>query len=297
MHITEAPDGAGLPLHDHQVQLRRLSGATASRVVDGRACVVDEHAHDWPVLSIFIAGEYRNRSDLGEVSISSPAVLLYRRGDAHANRVGHVGHEQIEIEFDPLWVSGSFDLDRPEVWIGGPTATAARRLASLWRDPRQDEVTLSAATGCFLRAAIATKPRHRPWWVDQALAALSEEDPPTTEVLARRLGLSGAWLAHAYRTSIGEGVSDTVTRRRVERASVLLRTTSLGAADIAAAVGFCDQSHMIHGFRKVLSRTPAELRKLWLSRRASNIEPTPMFNRGPVVDPRVVDVVDEQSRR
>ena len=48
----------------------------------------------------------------------------------------------------------------------------------------------------------------------------------------------------------------------------MLERADLGLADIAAATGFCDQSHMNRGFREVMGRTPAQVRsaKLGLTR-------------------------------
>ena len=52
------------------------------------------------------------------------------------------------------------------------------------------------------------------------------------------LGLHPRWLAHAYRQATGEGLHDTILRRRVEKAVNLLRGTDQSIADIAFSVGF-----------------------------------------------------------
>jgi len=78
--------------------------------------------------------------------------------------------------------------------------------------------------------------------------------------IARRLDLHPAWLARAYRHATGEGLHETVRRRRVEQACILLRRSDRPLAEIALAAGFCDQSHMNRGFRATLGRTPAQVR-------------------------------------
>jgi transcriptional regulator GlxA family with amidase domain len=72
--------------------------------------------------------------------------------------------------------------------------------------------------------------------------------------------LHPAWLARAYRAWRGEGLADTVRRRRVERGALLLRMSDTPLAEVAVACGFCDQSHMNRSFRAVLGRTPLDVR-------------------------------------
>jgi transcriptional regulator GlxA family with amidase domain len=83
---------------------------------------------------------------------------------------------------------------------------------------------------------------------------------PATAEIALELDLHPGWLAQAYRLATGEGLQQTLIRKRVERAVLLLRSSADPAADVAAAAGFCDQSHMIRCFRQLLGRTPNALR-------------------------------------
>jgi AraC family transcriptional regulator len=53
---------------------------------------------------------------------------------------------------------------------------------------------------------------------------------------------------------------ETAVRFRVERAARLLRETDQPAACIALEAGFCDQRHMNRTFRRLLGRTPSEVR-------------------------------------
>lgn len=258
------PQGGDPSLHSRAFALKRFGGATATRVIDGGHRAVREHAHDWPILSLFIAGDYLNTTDEGRMRIHSPAAIFYRRGDAHANVVGGVGHEQIEIEFDPGWIGSGLLPCGPRRWIGGVTGGAARQLARLWTDPSASERLLRQATSDFLAAAAGTGRREdEPRWMASARLALGAEEPATTAELAERYGVSAHWVAEAYRRFVGEGISGTVRRRRVERAAALLRESEARAADIAADAGFCDQSHMIRAFHAVLGRSPGAVRAEW----------------------------------
>ncbi|PCC68145.1 AraC-type DNA-binding protein [Nannocystis exedens] len=104
---------------------------------------------------------------------------------------------------------------------------------------------------------------RRPAWLDAVEARLDTAAPPSTTDLARELGLNPAWLAQAYRAAIGEGIGETVRRKRVELATSLLRGSDAPAAEIAVAAGFCDQSHMIRAFRSLIGRTPSQVRAEW----------------------------------
>jgi AraC family transcriptional regulator len=244
-----------------EVELASLSGARAVRLVDAAHAAVPEHAHGWPVLSVFLAGGYRNDCALGPAVIDRPSAVFYRAGEAHANRVAGLGLEQIDLEFDPRWLGLSLPAAVPPVrrWIGGPTAPAARALAALWASGAP-EARLAQATRRFLQAAFAAPEPAAPSWLARASAALSAPEPLATPVLARELGLNPAWMAQAYRAVAGEGLRDTVRRRRVERAVRLLREPGARACDVAQEAGFCDQSHMVRAFRHVLGRTPGAVR-------------------------------------
>jgi AraC family transcriptional regulator len=66
--------------------------------------------------------------------------------------------------------------------------------------------------------------------------------------------------ARMFRRSMGQSPMAYVSHRRVERALLLLAMGDDSLATIAANVGFCDQSHLIRKFRKVIGLTPASFR-------------------------------------
>src|SRR4029077_15036536 len=110
--------------------LRTFSGASVRRVVDRSHACVPEHAHEWPVLSLFVIGAYLNETELGKTFVCGPSAILYRPGAAHHNEIAAVGFEQIEIEFDPDWLGRRFLPQVPvRQWIGGRAGREARYLA------------------------------------------------------------------------------------------------------------------------------------------------------------------------
>ena len=240
--------------------LQRFSGASIRRTLDRSGAQVAEHAHDWQVLSLFVMGSYSNQTEIGEQSIAGPSAILYSAGAAHRNVAGPDGFEQIEIEFDPAWL-GSVHLPGGPVlrWVGGRTGAEARALARLCGGEVAEESILAALQRFFAAAARDGSARH-PGWLESVTGRLRGD--PTRKVfeLARGAGLHPSWLGTAYRVAAGEGLLDTAARFRVERAARLLRESDLPFAGVATEAGFCDQSHMIRSFRRILGRPPSAVR-------------------------------------
>lgn len=75
--------------------------------------------------------------------------------------------------------------------------------------------------------------------------------------VAGRAGLSQVQFLRAFSRAFGTPPLRYLIAQRVARAGVLL-LHGVSPARAASAVGFCDQSHMIRHFRRVLGVTPGE---------------------------------------
>lgn len=85
------------------------------------------------------------------------------------------------------------------------------------------------------------------------------EENLTLSELASVAGLSAYRLCHTFKRSVGFAPHEYLTCRRIERAKMLLRS-GLAPADVAVAVGFCDQSHLTRHFRHRVGVTPGQYR-------------------------------------
>lgn len=221
-----------------------------------------EHAHDWPVLSLFVIGGYTNRTDAGTAAISGPSAILYRAGAAHRNAIGSDGFEQIEIEFDPCWVGQALLPDTPVAqWLDGGVAPAASALAQIACAASADEAQIRSAIRRFVERACREPAHNRPEWVATVAARLRRDTTLSISDLAREAWRHPSWLGTAYRRATGEGLLASAARFRVARAACLLRESDAAPAHVAALAGFCDQSHMNRTFRRVLGRTPTAVRE------------------------------------
>ena len=254
--------------------LKSFSGASIRRVIDRANARVPEHAHDWPVLSLFVLGAYTNHTELGELAISSPSAILYRAGAAHRNDVSGAGFEQIEVEFDPAWLSGVDDPGTPvQRWIGGRSGALARLLAQQCSRDLSEEQLRAALRG-LIECGAGERRRATPSWLDCIERRLQADPAASVATLANEVGRHPSWLGAAYRLIRGEGIQDSAARIRVERAARQLRETDVSLAWVASDAGFCDQSHMNRTFRRVLGRTPAAVRQERYDLRQTNMRLT-----------------------
>jgi AraC-like DNA-binding protein len=252
----------GAEAHDYEgavVEHQRRTGAHVSRIMHPPGQHIAAHEHDWPVLTLYRMGSYCECADDGRsIVFDGPSVVFQPAGAAHADEIGESGLETLAMTFDPAWLSQDARalLPKRTQWRpGGEMAIAARSLVDVWLDAEASDARLSAATSAFLARMFSTPERRAPDWAERVVGDTS------TEALAGSLGLNAAWLARAYRAWRGEGLAETARRRRVERATALLRYGRNGLADIAITAGFCDQSHMNRAFHAVLGRTPLEVRR------------------------------------
>lgn len=247
------------------LQLHRFTGAFVTRVIDRSHTRVPEHAHDWPVVSVYVIGSYLNETEIGEKFIAAPSVVFYRSGAAHRNTVAADGFEQIEIEFDPAWLGRSFLPAMPvKRWLGGDTSAVRRALLHAC-GPNGSERPLRAALRQFLGNVHMEPAAEAPHWVGTLVQRLRDDPALRVKDLARDVDRHPSWIGSAYRRATGEGLQETAARFRVERAANLLRETELPCVRVAADAGFCDQSHMNRTVRRVLGRSPTEVREDRLS--------------------------------
>src|SRR4051812_24558948 len=194
--------------------------------------------------------------------MAGPSAVLHPPRRPHADQVADEGLETLTVEFDLAWLrSHGFDqrMDRSQLWNGGGVARAARALARVVTRSCS-EAAIGNATTAFLHTAVRTEDQPAPPWLASINQAMTHNPAVSTRQLACMVDLNTDYLARAYRFAAGEGIYESVRRRRVEQAAAMLRRSDRSLVDIALASGFCDQSHMNRCFRAVLGRTPLAVR-------------------------------------
>jgi AraC-like DNA-binding protein len=86
-------------------------------------------------------------------------------------------------------------------------------------------------------------------------------EPLRLEVLAADARLSKFHFLRAFKQSLGISPYQYVLQQRVRKAEELLVLTDMDLVDIAAAVGFADQSHLSRHFRRLVGDSPRHHRR------------------------------------
>jgi AraC-like DNA-binding protein len=128
-------------------------------------------------------------------------------------------------------------------------------------DPLEAEARLAMVAERIALHLSSREPRRRDR--DPGLARLVrtrlDDDEPTLEELARELGTHPSHLVRTFRREYGLPPHRYVVGRRLDRARRML-LDGIPIADVAAATGFHDQSHLTRHFRALLGTTPGAFR-------------------------------------
>jgi AraC family transcriptional regulator len=79
--------------------------------------------------------------------------------------------------------------------------------------------------------------------------------------IAEIAGLSVSYCGMLFREAVGQSIHQYVLRRKVERASWLLKDRKMTISQVALETGFAHQSHLALHMRRLLGTTPNQLRK------------------------------------
>jgi len=82
----------------------------------------------------------------------------------------------------------------------------------------------------------------------------------TITALARLVNLSPSRLRHLFKAETGWTTNQFLREVRLREAEKLLRTTFLRVKEIMHRVGFLDESHFGHEFKKRYGKSPAKYR-------------------------------------
>ena len=241
--------------------LHESSGVIVRRVVDLSDARVPEHAHDWPVLSIFVLGGYLNQTELGRRLIDGPSAVLYRAGSAHRNTASPLGFEQIEIEFDPAWL-GRIPVPARRF----PTGSAGT--GASWRAPWPNTARVpSARPGFGLRCANSCGRFGAPTGGHTLHGSMLSPSASAKTHHSECTSSRGRWddILHGWGRPTDMPRARDYSRRLPAFASNVRRGSCARAIkpmrDVALEAGFCDQSHMNRSFRRLLRRLPTAVRQ------------------------------------
>lgn len=264
------------------VGTRELPGFRLARVVPLlRKREVPRHQHDDAHFVMVLRGNYETGAlpaaeSGGPLLIYSPPGTTHRdcfqEDDLSRTALATLSVSPTalaEVESDP-----DVGLPREEVCLG---TSASRLLTQLLVDSsvpgsgRGDDLADSIAETLCLELLARTGAERNPAvsgapaWLRRAREFLRETclfpGPRNVREIATELGVHPVHLARRFRQQFGTTPGEYLRRCRLEHARKLLRKSSAGLTDIAAATGFSDQSHFSNAFRSGFGVSPGAFRR------------------------------------
>jgi len=250
---------------------RRVGGLVLAEVAYEPGQRVHRHIHPHARFVLLLSGgltEIRGE----EANTYGPSTLLFRRADEpHSYLVSRSGATCLVVDVEREWYARARQhapvLARSAAFRSGFVVHLAHRLHGEFR--LRDEVSRLAIESIALgilaeasrRAARAIE-RPTPAWVQQARTLVEQHfaKPLPLAAVARSVGVHPVHLARTFRRFYRTTFGGYVRQVRVEFARGALASTAASLSDIAAAAGFCDQSHFSRQFKQYTGVTPAEYR-------------------------------------
>lgn len=84
----------------------------------------------------------------------------------------------------------------------------------------------------------------------------------TYEKLSETFHIKITTMKNCYKSIYGETINDTIIKKRLEEAALLLKNSALSITGIAIQVGYTDHSKFSNAFKKRYNLTPSEYKKI-----------------------------------
>ena len=244
--------------HGRVLDELRLDGARMVSVQHPAGLAIDRHSHDMAKLAILLDGGATERIGADLVEHRHLEVVARPRFCAHENQYHAEGARSILVEIEDLPGAG---LPRP---LDPALARLhGRRLAVAFHARRSERARLARAAIREVVLALGEAPMPRtPAWLERARELLFAQivRPPRLDELACSVGVHPVHLAQAFRRRWNIAPLGYVRAHRVFRAVELI-ARGAPLADVAAEVGFADQSHMTRAIGRARRAPPGMLRR------------------------------------
>ncbi len=236
---------------------------------------IKRHVHRHSYFSILLSGSYRESYGMSVRECGPAAAVLHPAGEVHEDCFSNEGGRifRFEIADDSSGMSVARQIfDRAELRNGRIRCLAAR----LYRESRKNDdfsplAAEALAWEIISEAVRIGTPREetgRPRWLEQALQLLHEALPAhlTVERIALTVGVHPVHLARVFRRRYGCSMGEYARNWRVELASRQLAASTWSIAEVAAAAGFADQSHLSRTLKSAGGLTPREFQAVFRRR-------------------------------
>ena len=254
------------------VAVWRFGAFELSESVYDAGAVLAPHCHGRAYLAFVVNGCHRETTTREARDCRRSSVVFHPASERHANRFSGDGGRIFRVELDDPWLARLREceapLDRPVESHGGGLSHIASRILSEFR--ARDGVSALMIEGLVLEfmTSVARGGDHpsgrAPAWLRTAVEYLHAraDQEIRLDAVASATGVHPAHLNRVFRTHYRCSVGEYVRRLRIDRATHELSQSDRSIAEIAAALGFADQSHFTRVFVRCTGLTPGRYRRL-----------------------------------
>lgn len=134
----------------------------------------------------------------------------------------------------------------------------SRALNLLYRFYKENEANQNTCEGCkFLNLPTEKEKIVKA----KEILLYNLEQPPTIPELAKQVGINQCYLKKGFKEMFDSTVYDYIQHQRMQKARMLLISTTQPIGAIAEAVGFSSVSSFSQSFKKIVGVLPSELQK------------------------------------
>jgi AraC family transcriptional regulator len=236
---------------------------------------VPSHYHDNAFFRLMVEGLSTDTSATRTFSGGAATMIYHPAGERHAG-CWHVGGRAFNIELaspQPRLQDHAAALGRPADFLPGSAVQLAQRILREFRHP--DTVAPLALEAQILeliaglcRSASSRTAKGPPGWLGRVRELLHDRctEALSLDEIAAAAGVHPGHVARMFRRYYSTTPGQYVRHLRVQRACCALKTSDRPLADLAAELGFFDQSHFSGVFRRHTGLTPRAYRRAFRER-------------------------------
>lgn len=220
------------------------------------------HAHDRTYVSFVLRGSFAEESGRSRDIAESATIVVMPAGTQHCNRIGPAGTRSLVVALDEPF-ERRLRIARARRWIqrGAAVRILARAYQAFRISPEGELDTIEELLFAFADAMRETPDESRESLracVARVLERLNDDPsaPVSAGALAESVSRDAAYLCRAFRRSVGCTMSEYVRQLRTKKAAHLIASSAMPLADVAAACGFADQSHLTRAFKRTTGMAP-----------------------------------------
>ena len=250
------------------------TGCTVTDAWFPPGAVLEPHTHDRTIFAVMLDGSFDSAIAHRRLECTPTTVWTEPREERHANYIGRAGAHVLVVQPDSARADlfARFARLTDEVHHlrhAGIAADARRVVAEMdvgdsLTPLAIDALILTMMTAATRSARRTTHTRALPPWLGRAQEMLHARfrDGVHLAEVATAVGVQPSHLAHAFRRHFRTTVGAYVRSLRLDWALEQIARSNLSLAEIAAAAGYSDQSHLTRDCRRIAGVSPGEHRRV-----------------------------------